>query len=102
MVCLIMILFKLKMACKIKIDKLELHYIETNPDFQKTNNICELCKTSLYHGKQRLITVGKCRHAFHQSCIDEIEKTTVGGIQQKFVSCPLDNVVWDKLYTTKQ
>lgn len=74
------------MTHKITISNLELHFVVINPDYRKTKNICWICKTPLNmrtfeEGKRCeckdlfknvCVIVGECHHAFHMSCVNNI------------------------------
>lgn len=70
-----------------QISKLNLHFITSNMDFQKTKDHCELCKKTLCD-KRFPVVVGKCHHAFHEECIQKIGQA----------SCPIDNTAWSVDY----
>lgn len=79
----------IKMSIKYNITDVNMVYVKYNADFDITNNICEICKKSLYisptqskdtHGHTAV--VGKCHHAFHSYCFANMQ------------CCPIDNTVW--------
>lgn len=67
---------------KYNVSKLNYKIITSPKYFNATNNICEICKQSLYDKK--VVIVGVCHHCFHEECIQKLDKK----------SCPIDGTVW--------
>jgi predicted amidophosphoribosyltransferase len=65
-----------------KIVKLNFHYVSHNESIDKTDGICKICNKSFTTSEK--ICVGKCKHAFHDECLNKINR----------VSCPIDNIMW--------
>jgi hypothetical protein len=92
------------MSVRYSLSNLNLVYVRTNPDYETTNGICEICKKSLYmlpsdinsvggiektkcKTPNNCVIIGRCHHAFHLQCFPHGS-----------VSCPIDDTVWQTAY----
>ena len=87
-------------------DRIEIESLNINCAYSlkvgaETNDDCALCKQNLlapsFDNLQKgnlkvVITLGKCQHGFHKSCIDAYT-------EKQNLSCPIDKTPWNMLKT---
>jgi hypothetical protein len=81
----------------MEVVNLDIHMIHNLDHIHVTENICKLCKRNLAAPTlediqtgtiNSKVSLGKCGHSFHSSCIDKY-------IKAGNISCPIDMTSWN-------
>ena len=85
-----------KTGTTIEVVHLDLHMVYELDHTHITEHICKLCKRNLAAPTldniqigdiNSKVSLGKCGHSFHTTCIDKYIKTGS-------MACPIDNTTW--------